>query len=77
MNDLQCLIYVSSASGAMGPLDLTRILEKSEKMNHHDDVHGMLLLSDGNFMQCIEGERAGVERTYARILASPLHHRIW
>lgn len=76
MSELQCLIYVSTASSAMGPQDLAHILEKSEELNHRDDVHGLLLLSDGNFMQCIEGERSGVESAYARIMASPLHHRV-
>ena len=60
----------------MGPQDLVRILEKSEALNQRDAVHGMLLLSDGNFMQCIEGERTGLDATYARILASPLHQRV-
>jgi hypothetical protein len=76
MSELQCLIYISTASSAMGPQDLALILEKSEELNQRDGVHGMLLMSDGNFMQCIEGERAGVEATYARILASPLHQRV-
>jgi hypothetical protein len=76
MSELQCLIYVSTAVSAMGPQELASILEKSTTMNRKDDVHGMLLLSEGNFMQCIEGEVAGVERTFARITASRLHHRV-
>ena len=76
MSELQCLIYVSTAANAMGPRELSGILEKSTTMNRQDDVHGMLLLSEGNFMQCIEGEVAGVERTFARISASRLHHRV-
>jgi hypothetical protein len=76
MSELQCLIYVSTAASAMGPQDLANILEKSTVLNHHDGVHGLLLLSDGNFMQCIEGEVAGVESTYARIIGSQLHHRV-
>ncbi len=76
MSELQCLIYVSTAAHSLGARDVAAILEKSTQMNQHDGVHGMLLLSDGNFMQCIEGDVSGVERTYARILASPLHHRV-
>jgi hypothetical protein len=76
MNELLCLIYVSTATGAMGPKDLADILEKSTTLNQRDDVHGMLLLSEGKFMQCIEGEAPSVERTFARIATSRLHHRV-
>ena len=76
MSELLCLIYVSTATSAMGPQELASILEKSTTLNQLDDVHGMLLLSEGKFMQCIEGEVASVERTFARITASRLHHRV-
>jgi hypothetical protein len=62
--------------GELAARDLVTILDKSAVLNQRDGVQGMLLLSDGNFMQCIEGESAGVESTYARILASRLHHRV-
>ena len=76
MSGLQSLIYVSSATGGLSVRDLIDILEKSTEQNQRDGVHGMLLLCDGNFMQCIEGKAAGVESTYARILASRKHHGI-
>jgi hypothetical protein len=76
MNELQCLIYVSTAAGGLGAHDVASIVNKSTAFNQRDGVNGMLLLSDGSFMQCIEGEVAGVENTYARIRASRLHHRV-
>jgi hypothetical protein len=76
MNELQCLIYVSTAASGLGAHDVASILTKSTTFNQRDGVNGMLLLSDGSFMQCIEGEVDGVEDTYARILASRLHHRV-
>jgi hypothetical protein len=76
MSELQCLIYVSTAVNGLRPLDVATIISKSSERNQHAGVHGMLLLSDGNFMQCIEGGIDGVESTYARIRASRLHHRV-
>jgi hypothetical protein len=76
MTELQCLIYVSTAVSGLGAHDVASIVTKSIEFNQRDGVNGMLLLSDGSFMQCIEGEAAGVEKTYARIQASRLHHRV-
>ena len=76
MSEFQSLIYVSSAAKGIGVRDMIDILEKSTELNRVDRVNGMLLLCEGEFMQCIEGEVGGVERTYARIQASKKHHRI-
>jgi hypothetical protein len=76
VSHLQSLIYVSKAAGELLPKDVAAILQSSAHRNARDGVQGVLLLSDGNFMQCLEGEAAGIERTYARILASPLHRRV-
>ena len=76
MSELQCLMYVSTATCDLGVRDILGILGNATELNRRDGVHGMLLLSDGDFMQCIEGEVAGVESTYARIRASRKHHEI-
>ena len=76
MNALQSLICVSTAARELGPQDMAAMLENSARMNQSDGVHGTLLMSDGNFMQCIEGDVASVERSYARIMASQWHHRV-
>ena len=76
MSNLQSLIYVSKASGELLPKDVVAILQSSAHRNARDGVQGVLLLSNGDFMQCLEGEDAGIERTYARIQASPLHRRV-
>ena len=76
MSDFQSLIYVSRAVKGIGVRDMIDILEKSTELNRVDGVNGVLLLCEGEFMQCIEGEVAGVERTYARIQASKKHYRI-
>ena len=76
MSELQCLIYTSTATSDLGVRDMISILEQSTDLNQRDGVCGMLLLCDGNFMQCIEGEASGIDSTYARIRASRKHHEI-
>lgn len=76
MSEFQSLIYVSRATIGIGARDMIEILEKSTDLNRIDGVSGMLLFCEGEFMQCIEGEVGGVERTYARIQASKKHHSI-
>ena len=74
--ELLSLIYVSTAASGLGPQDLADMLKKSAPLNQRDGVHGTLLMSNGHFMHCLEGERSGVERSLARIKASRLHHRM-
>ena len=76
MQSLEALIYVSTAADQIQAMDVARIIERSEKNNQRAGVCGMLLYSDGQFMQCIEGSASGVQSTYGRILKSCLHHSV-
>lgn len=71
------LIYVSSADSAdMSEDELARILESAVRHNTPDGITGMLLYAGGSFMQVLEGERAQVEETYARVERDPRHHDV-
>lgn len=61
------LIYVSTASELLPDRSLDEILESSVRHNIVQDVTGMLLYSEGSFMQVLEGEESAVEETYSRI----------
>jgi hypothetical protein len=76
MNVQECLIYVSTAAIELGLDDVASILARSEHLNQLDGVSGMLLYSEGTFMQFIEGPSSGVDSTYARIRKSSKHHGI-
>jgi len=74
--DLVRLIYVSSADHAMNEAELKQILDTAVSRNKEVDVTGMLLYSDGGFMQVLEGPRAAVDEIYARICVDDRHHNI-
>jgi hypothetical protein len=67
------LIYVSSARGEIGADELARVLESSVRNNMKQQVTGMLLYLTDSFMQVLEGEEAGVDETYARVLLDGRH----
>jgi len=67
------LIYLSELVGrdetSLGP-----ILSASVRRNTADDITGMLLYSQGTFLQVLEGEEAAVQATYQRIVQDRRHH---
>ena len=76
MNELESLIYVSTAAAHFRVEDVAVIIERSQTMNQRDGVCGLLLYCDNRFMQCIEGSADGVQRTYRRILAASGHQDV-
>ncbi len=66
------LIYASRARN-LGPADVKDILERSRHNNQALGVTGALCLSNGIFLQCLEGDRAVVNTLYHRILLDSRH----
>lgn len=62
------LIYVSSASREMSEEDLVALLQQCRLNNQKKNVTGMLLYSEGNFFQILEGEEKDVMETYREIV---------
>ena len=73
MTVLVRLIYASKVASHFGPMDMHDILDKSRRNNTEQGISGLLILSDGHFFQALEGDRAAVHATYARILKDPRH----
>jgi hypothetical protein len=67
------LIYVSSATHPLSDDELDKILESSVRHNTTSNITGMMLYSEGNFLQVLEGSEAAVEETYQRICQDPRH----
>lgn len=67
------LIYASRAK-SLGPMDVKDILERSRRNNQAAGVTGALCLSNGIFLQCLEGDHLVVNALYHRILLDPRHH---
>lgn len=70
---MRCIVYLSTAAYPMRAADLEFLLVESRRLNHHNDITGVLLHSDGRFMQCFEGPEQAVLETYERIRASRRH----
>jgi hypothetical protein len=70
------LVYVSTAKELFSAEELERLLKLARAANHALGVTGLLLYSDGNFMQVLEGERDRVLALMARIRRDPRHKDI-
>jgi hypothetical protein len=66
-------VYVSSAVRLFSNEELVELLEHSRKKNAADDITGMLLYKDGNFMQFLEGPRKNVCALLDTIKGDPRH----
>jgi hypothetical protein len=75
MNLIQ-LIYVSTAEHELDESEIKKILDSSVRHNTPQEVTGLLLYSEGSFMQVLEGEEAAIDETMSRIEKDPLHHSL-
>lgn len=66
------LIYVSDLAN-QDESQLGPILESAVRHNTQDGITGMLLYSEGNFLQVLEGPIDAVKATYARICKDSRH----
>ncbi|MBI1397213.1 MAG: hypothetical protein GC151_14670 [Betaproteobacteria bacterium] len=76
MSALRTIVYASTAAYLMTLADLEALLTDARELNERHGITGVLLYSDGTFMQCFEGEEPAMEETYGRIIASRKHHSI-
>jgi hypothetical protein len=73
---MRSIVYVSTACYPMKAPELEALLVEARRLNSRYGITGVLLHSDGRFMQCFEGPEQAVEETYARIRASRRHHNL-
>jgi hypothetical protein len=67
------LTYASRTSKTLVPEDLKSILAASQRNNMREGVTGALCLTNGIFLQQLEGDRYAVNKLYHRILLDPRH----
>ncbi|MCY4745671.1 BLUF domain-containing protein [Pelomonas sp. UHG3] len=67
------MIYASRSAGVLGPADVKDIVRSSVRNNAPLGVTGALILSNGIFLQCLEGDHLAVNALYHRILLDPRH----
>lgn len=72
-SSLYCLVYASSATRPFSSRDLLELLDVARRNNSELGVTGLLLHSDGNFMQALEGEERIVRELHSRIAKDSRH----
>lgn len=70
------IVYVSSALKDLEESEIKTILAKSVVWNNSHDLTGILLFSEGNFFQVIEGEESAIKDLYESIKQDPRHHNV-
>jgi len=68
--------YVSTASRNLEEEKIENILRISEENNNKNNVTGLLLFSEGNFFQIVEGRKEDITELYKKIEKDPRHHNI-
>ncbi|MBE7941247.1 MULTISPECIES: BLUF domain-containing protein [Ramlibacter] len=67
------LVYASRSTGTLTPVDVKDIVRSSQRNNAPVGVTGALLLANGIFLQCLEGDHLAVNALYHRILLDGRH----
>lgn len=67
------LTYASRTRGVLGPADVKDIVQSSQRNNGRLGVTGALLLANGVFLQCLEGDSRIVNALYHRIVLDARH----
>jgi hypothetical protein len=70
------LIYRSVAQKALSDKELSELLLNSRTYNKEEQITGILLHAEGEYMQVLEGEEAAIKRLYARIEADHRHTEV-
>lgn len=70
---LYAIVYISTAAHLPSVDELEHLRDRAHARNLEHEVTGVLLYSDGAFMQYLEGPAAGLARVYSLIKADPLH----
>ena len=67
------IIYLSTVRAPLKQEELVSLLEEARAKNKRRDITGILVYSDRQFMQLIEGEEADVTRLYTSLCQDPRH----
>ncbi|MCW5520105.1 BLUF domain-containing protein [Aureitalea sp. L0-47] len=73
---LRTICYVSTAAPSLDENGLADLYEEAIQKNTEQNITGILLYSDGNFMQIMEGEAAPLLKLYNSIDNDVRHHHL-
>lgn len=70
------IIYLSSATTKFTNDEILALLKNSRTNNNANNITGLLLYSDGNFLQIIEGKDKAIKKLYQKISVDSRHKNI-
>ena len=70
------LIYASKYHNLSKGEVITNIVDKAKLNNLRDQLTGILVFSSGYFLQCLEGERGAVNKTFSKIVRDERHFNL-
>lgn len=77
MNEsLHQIIYISTAEPSLTEDALLELLSESQKRNAAKNITGLLLHSDGNIIQIIEGPEGAAKELFAKIAKDSRHRGV-
>lgn len=68
--------YISKSVEPMNGRQLNEILRKSRQRNEKNSITGMLLYSQGSFLQILEGSPLSIHEIFSSIKSDLRHHSI-
>jgi hypothetical protein len=74
--DLHQIIYISTANPDLTEDALLELLAASQRRNAERDITGLLLHSDGNIIQVIEGPETVIKALYRKIAGDSRHRGV-
>ncbi len=75
-DSLHQIIYFSAANAVLTEDALLALLASSQRRNAERGITGLLLYSEGNIMQVIEGPSEAVQALFAKISIDPRHSKM-
>lgn len=67
------LVYASTATHSLNAAEIAALFQKCRENNRRNGITGLLLYSNGQFIQLVEGHEADVMRCYEKICHDPRH----
>lgn len=76
MSELRTLVYASTAHYWVDEAALKPLLKNARTYNQANDLTGVLIYEDGNFLQTLEGPAKEIDLVFEKILSSQKHYNI-
>lgn len=70
------ICYVSTAAKGLDKPAIEKLLKLAKENNTRKDIKGVLLYSEGNFFQVLEGEKEDLVELFGKIEKDPRHHTV-